>query len=76
MIMSLKIAYIKVPIIIDSKNSDLEDKIKRIFGDIYVGSEYGEQSIQKCALKIIEQQKIIEKIKDFNNQTNQNKEQN
>ncbi len=74
--MSLKIAYIKVPIIIDSTNSELENKIKSLFGNVYAGSEYGEQSIDKCVLKAIEQQNIIEKISNFNGLTNQNKSQN
>lgn len=63
--MPIQIAYIKVPVVIDCNNSEIESRINEYFGHgVYGGHEYHAEDLNpnRIILALIEQNELIKKI--------------
>ena len=64
--MSVNIAYIKIPVVIECKHSQIESCVNEAYGEgVYIGHEYadGDASISHVIQALVKQSEIIKKLK-------------
>jgi len=64
--MSINIAYIKIPVVIDCKKSQIERCVNEAYGEgVYIGHEYsdGDASISHVIQALAKQSETIKKLK-------------